>query len=287
MKVHYECLTCMATQCQRIAEMATQDLELRKKAMFLAAKLIAREYHENAIPAIAGSLVFLELYKFLGNDDPFKKYKERSNAIARDVVKLLKEKLDIDFKTAVKLAIIGNVIDFSVGFSPEKLEEEVEKMLSEELYIDESDELLREIKRARSILYLTDNVGEHHFDAILLEKIKEVSRAELYIAGKEGAIINDVTVEDLKRDGFERFGRIVSTGTRIVGVPINDVSDEFRRIFEESDIIIAKGQGNFETLSELKDERVFFLLKAKCPAVARELKVPRGALVCMRNATRR
>ncbi|ASJ16416.1 hypothetical protein A3L04_04660 [Thermococcus chitonophagus] len=283
MKVHYECFTCMANQCKKIVEMATEDLEKRRNAMFLAAKAIAREYHEDAIPAIAGSKVFLELYKFLKNDDPFREYKEKSREVAKKVVSLLRNRLEIDVKTAIKLSIIGNIIDFSVGFSPEDLERQVEEMLKEDLYVDESNELTERIKEAEVILYLTDNVGEHYFDSILLEKIREISKAEIYIAGKEGPIINDVTVEDLKRDGFERFGKIISTGTRVVGVPLDEISEEFREIFEKADVIIAKGQGNFETLSEIKDERVFFLLKAKCPAVARGLGVPQGALVCKRN----
>lgn len=283
MKVHYECFTCIANQCKKIVEMGTEDLEKRKRAMFLAAKTVAREYHEDAIPAIAGSKVFLELYRFLENDDPFREYKEKSRKVAEKVVKLLRDRLDISIKTAIKLAIIGNIIDFSVGFSPEDLERQVEDMLKEGLYMDESEELIESVKRAKVILYLTDNVGEHYFDAILLEKIKEISSAEIYIAGKEGPIINDVTVEDLRRDGFEKFGKIISTGTRIVGVPLDKISEEFREIFKKADIIIAKGQGNFETLSEIKDGRVFFLLKAKCPAVARGLGVPQGALVCKRN----
>ncbi|AEC51079.1 hypothetical protein PNA2_0162 [Pyrococcus sp. NA2] len=280
MRVHYECLTCMATQCQKIVEFATEDLEKRKEAMIFAAKLLAREYRKDAIPAIAGSLIFLELYEFLKNDDPFKEYKQKSERNAKKVVEILRERLKIDFKLAVKLAIIGNVIDFSVGFSPDELEREVEKMLKEELYIDDREELLKEIKKAKNVLYLTDNVGEHYFDAILVEKIKEVSEAKVYIAGKEGPIINDATIEDLRRAGFEN---VISTGTRIVGVPLNMVSEEFREVFEKADVIIAKGQGNFETLSELEDERIFFLLKAKCSAVARELNVPRGSLICARN----
>ncbi|AFK23035.1 damage-control phosphatase [Pyrococcus sp. ST04] len=283
MKVHYECLTCMANQCQKIAEMATNDLNLRREAMFLSARLLAREYHRDAIPAIAGSLIFLELYRFLGNDDPFREYKEKSRNIAKKVVEILRKKLLIDWKTAIKLAIIGNVIDFSVGFSPEDLEKDVEKMLYDKLYIDESEELLKTAKEAKIILYLTDNVGEHYFDMILIEKLKEVSDAEIYVAGKEGPIINDVTVEDLERDGFKEIAKVISTGTRIVGVPLGQVSEEFKEIFRRADLIIAKGQGNFETLSEIKDERIFFLLKAKCPAVARELRVPQGALVCKRN----
>ncbi|MBP1910757.1 uncharacterized protein with ATP-grasp and redox domains [Thermococcus stetteri] len=281
MKIHYECFACAANQCQRIVEMGTDDLELRKKGVIEAAKLMAN-ISEDSVPAIFGSEVFLGVYKVIGNDDPFREYKELSNRLAQRVVSDL-EKERIDLRTALKLAIIGNVIDFAVGYSPEKIEDDVKEMLQEELYIDHSEELFEALKSAETLLYLTDNCGEIYFDRLFLKKLKEAfPHLEIYIAGKEGPIINDATVEDLKRAGFEEIGKVVSTGTRIVGVPLDRVSDEFRSIFENVDVIIAKGQGNFETLSKIEDERVFYLLKAKCRPIARELGVPQGAMVCIR-----
>lgn len=281
MKVHYECFACAASQCGKIVEMGTDDLELRKKGVIEAAKLMAN-ISEDSVPAIFGSEVFLGVYKVIENEDPFREYKELSNRLAEKVVEDL-EKEEINLKTALKLAIIGNVIDFAVGYSPEKIEEDVKAMLNEELYIDESEELFGALKNAKSLLYLTDNCGEIYFDRLFLKKLKEAfPHLKVYIAGKEGPIINDATVEDLKRAGFEELGEVISTGTRIVGVPLEGVSEEFRAIFENADVIIAKGQGNFETLSEINDGRAFYLLKAKCRPIARELNVPQGSMVCMR-----
>ena len=281
MKVHYECLACQVLQCQKIVEFSTEDLEKRKRSMIFSSKLFAKYFDEDSIPAVVGSEVFLELYKYLETDDPFEEYKGKSNKLAYKVVEDLKRKVKIDLKTALKLAIAGNVIDFAVGYEPEKIEEDILRMLKEELYIDESKKLFRTLKRAEILLYLTDNCGEIYFDKLLIEKIKkEFPRLKIYIAGKEGPIINDATVKDLKDAGLNEVGKIISTGTRIVGVPIDKVSKKFLEIFDRADVIIAKGQGNFETLSELRDERVFFLLKAKCKPVARELNVPQGSLLC-------
>ncbi len=282
MKVHYECFSCAANQCRRIVEMGTDDLELRKKGVIEAAKLMAN-ISEDSIPAIFGSEVFLGVYRAIGNDDPFKDYKELSNRLGEKVVEdLKKEKPDI--KTALKLAIIGNVIDFAVGYSPEKIEEDVRAMINEELYVDHSDELFEALKSANTLLYITDNCGEIYFDRLFMEEIKDTfPHLKIYVAAKEGPIINDATVEDLRKAGFEEFSEIISTGTRIVGVPLDRVSDEFREVFEGADVIISKGQGNFETLSEIKDSRIFYLLKAKCGPIARELNVVQGSLVCMRG----
>ncbi|ASJ01834.1 hypothetical protein A3L09_00450 [Thermococcus profundus] len=281
MKIHYECFSCAANQCQRIVEMGTDDPELRKKGVIEAAKLMAN-INENSVPAVFGSEVFLGVYRAINNDDPFREYKKLSNRLAEKVVKDL-EKEGISLKTALKLAIIGNVIDFAVGYSPERIEEDVRAMLNEDLHVDHSEELFEAIKNAETLLYLTDNCGEIYFDRLFIRRIKEeFPHLKIYIAGKEGPIINDATVEDLKNAGFEELGEVISTGTRIVGVPLEGVSEDFKAVFESADVIIAKGQGNFETLSEIKDKRVFYLLKAKCRPIARELGVPHGSMVCLR-----
>jgi len=283
-KIHYECFACAANQCQKIVEMGTSDLKLRKRGVIEAAKLMAR-INSDSIPAIFGSEVFLGVYGAIDNDDPFRDYKGLSNRLAeRAVSDIEKEAEKIDLKTTLKLAIIGNVIDFAVGYSPGRIAEDVEAMLGEELYVDESGDLFEELGRARNLLYLTDNCGEIYFDRFFIKKLKEAfPHLEVYVAAKEGPIINDATVEDLMKAGFDEFAEIISTGTRIVGVPLDRVSDGFREVFEKADVIIAKGQGNFETLSEVNDGRVFYLLKAKCRPIARELGVPQGSMVCLRR----
>ncbi|WP_338064612.1 ARMT1-like domain-containing protein [Thermococcus indicus] len=105
----------------------------------------------------------------------------------------------------------------------------------------------------------------------------------IYVAAKDGPIINDATVGDLLEAGFDRFAEVISTGSRLPGTPLEYASEEFRGVFNAADVIIAKGQANFETLSDLRDRRVFFLLKAKCPPIARELGVEGGSLLCVRG----
>ncbi|NJE84931.1 DUF89 domain-containing protein [Thermococcus sp. CX2] len=281
MKIHYECITCAVNQVQKIVEMSTSNLEKRREAMVFLAKQIGEFFNEDSVPATDGGMLFLELYKFLGNDDPFKEYKRRSSELARKVAK------DIgtvdDFKTAMRLAIAGNVIDFAVGYDPEKIEEDILRMAGEELYIDESDVLFRELEKARVLLYLVDNCGEIYFDRLFIETIKRLFPGlEVYVAAKEGPIINDATVEDLLEAGFDRFSHVISTGSRLPGTPLEYASENFIELFKRADVIIAKGQANFETLSELRDSRIFFLLKAKCSPIARELNVPKGSAMCIR-----
>lgn len=282
MKIHYECIACTVNQGQRIVEMSTGDLAERKRAMLFLAKKLGEYFTEDSVPATDGGELFLELYKFLGNDDPFKRYKEVSNTLARAVTERIGY-LD-DFKKALKLAIAGNLIDFAVGYTPGQMEEELLTMAEEDLYLDESEDLYIELERAKTLLYIVDNCGEIYFDRLLLELISKTFPAlDIYIAGREGPIINDATVEDLLEAGFGEIGKVLSTGSRLPGAPLGSASEEFRRAFERANVIIAKGQANFETLSDLNDPRIFFLLKAKCAPISRELGVPRGAMVCKRG----
>ena len=284
MRIHHECVACAINQCQKIVEMSLQGEKERKKAMLFSLKRAAELFSEESIPAVVGGLLFLDLYKFIGNDDPFKEYKRVSNEVARS---LLPEFEGADLRTALKLAIAGNVVDFSTGYTPERLEKDIRGVLSQELLIDHSENLFSLLEKGGKLLYLTDNCGEIYFDLLFIKTLlREFPGVEVFVGAKEGPIINDATVEDLLEAGFDEVGTVVSTGSRLPGTPLEYSSPEFRKLFRSVDVVIAKGQANFETLSGLGDGRVFFLLKAKCPAIAREIGVPIGSLLCLNLSLR-
>jgi len=284
MRVHHECVACAVNQCQKIVEMSLADENPRRDAMLFSLKRASELFSPDSVPAVVGGRLFLDLYEFIGSDDPFREYKRVSNEIARELAGHFQ---GADLKTALKLAIAGNVVDFSVGYNPEKLDEDVRQVLSEELLIDHSAELFERLERAEMLLYLVDNCGEIYFDRLFVGKLRdEFPHLRIAVAGKAGPIINDATVRDLLEAGFEGLAEVVSTGSRLPGTPLEHVSEEFLRLFRSADVIVAKGQANFETLSELNDPRVFFLLKAKCPAIAREIGVPIGSLLCLNTSLR-
>ena len=279
MRIHHECVACAINQCQKIVEMSLADEVSCRKAMLFSLKSASELFSEDSIPSVVGGLLFLDLYDFIGNNDPFENYKRVSNEVAKGLVGHFS---GADLGMALKLAIAGNVVDFSTGYNPEKLEGDIKRVLEEGLYIDHSDELFRRLKGAKTLLYLVDNCGEIYFDRLFIERLlEEFPHLRVTVAGKEGPIINDATVEDLVNAGFGELAEVISTGSRLPGTPIEHVSDEFLEVFRSVDVIIAKGQANFETLSELNDSRIFFLLKAKCPAIAREIGVPMGSLLCL------
>ncbi len=125
------------------------------------------------------------------------------------------------------------------------------------------------------MLIIGDNAGETIFDKVLIE---ELLNLEIIYAVRSGPIINDATIEDVELAGLNRQVRLISTGCDAPGVIRTECSQEFLKIFDEADIVISKGQGNYETLSE-EEREIFFLLKVKCPVIAKHIGVDSGDYV--------
>ena len=137
------------------------------------------------------------------------------------------------------------------------------------------EDFKKEGAAAESILYLADNAGEIVFDKILIEQL---GPEKIKLAVKGGPVINDATIEDVEETGLTDLVRVISNGNDAPGTILGLCSEEFRHSFEEADLIIAKGQGNYESLSDF-DKNIFFLLKAKCPVVANHLGCEVGSTV--------
>jgi uncharacterized protein with ATP-grasp and redox domains len=138
----------------------------------------------------------------------------------------------------------------------------------------------RRVRQARTILYVADNAGEIGFDAFLIDAIAALNpAAELHLAVKGSPVINDATAADARYFGLHRRVHLLDTGAGQVGTHPRHCPPAFRKIFAQADLVIAKGQANWESLEELHDPRIVFLLRAKCPLVARALGVRFGAAV--------
>jgi len=176
-------------------------------------------------------------------------------------------------ETAARLSIAGNIID--MGPNPAyDLRDEVIRVLEEPFAADDSEALRSALNEAESVLYLGDNAGETVFDRLLIEAID----APVIYAVKGHAIINDATVDDARAAGVDQVADVMSNGSDSPGTLLETCSKAFRRTYDEADLIIAKGQANYETLSE-KGARVFFLLQTKCPVIVRDVGTPVGSLV--------
>ena len=175
--------------------------------------------------------------------------------------------------TAIRIAIAGNVIDLGVGKEFNILED-MEKILIQEFAIFDFEEFKSQFEKAESILYLGDNAGESVFDKILIE---ELNKPVTYVV-RDVPVINDVTFEDAISSGLDEVAEIISSGSSAPGTILNLCNDTFLDKFNNADMIISKGQGNYEGLSNV-DRSVFFLLKAKCQVIAKNLGVKENDIV--------
>ncbi len=174
----------------------------------------------------------------------------------------------------VKIAIVGNILDFGAFTLDDDIESFIKDSLKKDLAIKDIEKFEDALKKYDNVLYLVDNTGEIVFDKILLSKIKEYG-VKITIAVKSYPILNDACMEDAVNAGLDEFGEIVEIGCGTVGYVDSEISDEFRKIFDSHEFIISKGMGNYEGLTEidLSDKEVFFLLCAKCTTISKDIGV--------------
>ncbi len=184
------------------------------------------------------------------------------------------------FYEAVKLAIAGNIIDYAAHTVPEDIELKIKELIKQPLALDHIANLQADVMGAQSILYLGDNAGEIVFDKLLLETMDH-SNVTYVVRGK--AIINDVTFEDAGQTSIDQLCNVISNGYDAPSTILEYCSEEFLKAFENADLIIAKGQGNFEGLMDVEKSKLYFLLTVKCTPIAEKLGLNVGDLVVKKS----
>ncbi|MFZ5563999.1 MAG: damage-control phosphatase ARMT1 family protein, partial [Thermodesulfobacteriota bacterium] len=220
-----------------------------------------------------------------GRDDPYREIKDFYNRFALDMYTDLKQRVrqsGAPFETAVRLAIAGNIIDFGVStdLDVSTVRNTIEDSLSGPVFGD-LESLAAAAVKAKSIVYLGDNAGEILFDRILIE---EIGPDKVIFVTRGGPVINDVTVQDAEAVGLTNCARVMDNGTDVPGTVLSECSEAFIREFERADLVISKGQGNYETLSDTgTGGKLFFLFKVKCPVVAQDIGCEMGRAVAASN----
>jgi len=222
-------------------------------------------------PVALGRELHRLLRRYLQDPDPYREikleYNRRMMDKYDDFKKLINNSSD-PFNTAVRLAIAGNVIDFG-SYHRLDVMETVDRILKAELARDDSQKLKQEIACAENVLYLGDNAGEIVFDKLLIETI---NHPNVFFAVRGAPIINDVTEKDTEMTGIDEYAKIISSGDDAPGILLESCSPEFKKMFQNADVIISKGQGNLEGLIDV-DHNIFYLLTVKCRLVAEHLGV--------------
>lgn len=277
MRVREECYECLRHLIHQACTLATEDEELRSRAEMEGLKILDEMFPSSPAPPAISSLFHRAIKRITGNPDPYRFVKDQEIKTAREVFSRIKTSYEGGLRPLLQLSVIGNAFDF---FKPQ--DDILKDILAKPHFvIDDSDRLEEDIKHhIKKVIFLADNAGEAFFDMPLIEWMR--SYVDLTYVVKGGAVQNDMTLEDLRRAGvLEKMGKLTTTGSDHVGVDLNSISEEFRKMLQASDLIFAKGMGNYETLTEVDGLRAFYLLKAKCKPVAEDLRVPLDSYVAL------
>ena len=277
MKVEAECAACIINRASAELTEATANPALRFRAMSELLRLLTKEFRPTAVPADLGTKRDRLIKRITGNNDPYKRSKRISNEKALKLLpyarKLVEEGYTQQdrFKKACLCAIVGNTIEFDIPahkFSFNSLKKSL-RDAGKDLVIDETLKIYELTKKAKSILYLTDNAGEIVFDTLLVEQLKNMG-LNVVVSVKGAPIINDATLEDSEDSGMSKIAdKVITTGTDAVGLALKEASSEFLEVYNSVDMVFAKGMGYAETLTEYKLTRPHVLLfRAKCNPVA-------------------
>ncbi|MBL0715835.1 MAG: DUF89 family protein [Desulfosarcina sp.] len=278
MKTYLDCLPCFVRQALDAARMATADEKIHVDVLRgVLAAAAGMKFDQS--PPVMGQQIHRIVKTLSGNDDPYKEVKTHFTEYAlrlypdcREAV----EQSDSPFETALRFAAAANAIDFGAVTEVEQPDSPVfiEQAMSATLF-GHVDALQQAAGSAEKILYLGDNAGEIVFDRLLIEQLP----IEKVVFAVRGApVINDATRADAIAAGITGLVTVLDNGSDAPGTVLAECSDRFRRHFDAADLVISKGQGNYETLSDV-DKKIFFILKVKCRVIARHIGYTPGSLV--------
>lgn len=277
MKLTRTCYECLGKLVCQSAELATDDDEIRAQAVKEGMKALETNFSYDEVSIVVATKIHDVIKQTTGNPDPYYLMKQREIEIARELFNEIKPKYGDGFKGLLRLAVLGNTLDFFRSFDV------IKKEMRREVHfvIDDSAQFEAKLENAGRILYLADNAGEMFFDLPLIKWMRRFATVTYVV--KAAPVQNDITLEEVKQAGLDsEIGDIMTTGTATPGIVFSLASAQFKREFELTDLIFAKGMGYYEALSELPaDDRVFYCLKAKCQPVADSLGVPLNSFVAM------
>lgn len=283
MKLNPLCIPCFYKQADIIANLMKSDDKKRFELYKGISKVIYETINPDNTPAMMATSIHRYIKDFYGVKDPFKAVKEESNKKISEFYNDFK-KIVVDSNNPIealaKLAIVGNLIDYSLfeNVNLNKIKEEYEKFNPS---IFQVEDFKRDIEKAERILYITDNSGEIVFDKVFIEYLVN-HRKKVIVVVKEEPILNDATMDDVRMLGIDKLTKVLSIGDGEVGTTYPTKNDFLNKAMRTANIIISKGQANFETLygSRLA---IYYLFVVKCKAVAEFLKVPEKSPVLFKE----
>lgn len=276
MRIQTECLHCLLRQVTDALLMTDADEKTRHEIMQHELELLSDHTSYASPPHIAGPMHKC-VREMSGCADPYYSIKEKDMATAAANISRIEEFIrgkEDKLLWSLKAAACGNTLD-SAANPGGSLGKSIEAELETDFGICDLELLREQLKTAKRVLILADNSGETFFDALLIKALGDV---EVTYAVKACPAINDATYDIALRSGIAPYANIISSGSTAPGTILDEATDEFKAIFESADVIISKGQGNYESLDDA-GRRIFYLFKVKCGVISKHFGVEMGKYV--------
>ena len=281
MSLSPDCIPCILKQALYAARIAKINDE---KIQIEMLKYVIKELNniDNIETAPELSNKIQDIVKvFSGINDPYAEEKERNLKRASKFVPYLKTYINNSYdklEQAVRVAILGNIID--LGANPDfKLEDEINRINSNNIVLDDYPLFKEKVEKAKYILYIGDNAEEAIFDKLLIEQLQ---CKNIIFVVRDSYILNDVTIDFAKKIGLNKIAKVISSGSKVAGINLKETNKTFNKYFFNAPVIIAKGQGNFETLENCGRE-IFYMFKVKCEVIAKRTGYKVGTSVLLKN----
>lgn len=281
MRTYLDCYPCVLRQAIEAARMAGATPEQEKKIVWKTLDIL-KSMPEGETPPAIGARVHQVVRQVSGSADPYHTKKQEATEKALSMLPKLRSLLDASedrLETAIRLSIAGNIIDFGPNKAYD-LWEVVKRVLEQDFAINALPNLRKRLAAVDSVLFLGDNAGESVFDLLLIETL---SKPVTYVV-RGGPVLNDVTIEDARAAGIDHAADVIDNGAEVPGTILTECSPEFVERFKAADLILAKGMGNYETLSTEKAP-IFFMMQVKCPVIGMDIGAPAGSIVLQEGRT--
>lgn len=284
MNIYLDCIPCFIRQALDSARMVTDDENIHERILRDVLDLTYKMDLRQPPPAVA-MLIHRRIRELTKVADPYRDIKISHNRLALELYYDLAPVVassENRIETAVRLAIAGNIIDLGVksSISDSSIKQTIDQALTARMDGSFFEKFDADIRDSSSILYLTDNAGEIVFDRLLIEQLP---KDKITVAVKGSAVINDAVMDDAVQAGLTNIVNVIDNGSDGPGTLLDTCSDNFLRHFENADLIISKGQGNYESLSGVEGKNIYYLLKAKCPVIAKDIGCDIGQMIFRKN----
>jgi len=281
MHTDIDCFPCFLKQTI-IALRSSRSLHVDHAAIMKEVLSVMQEADTSKPPAFTTTFIHRIIRNGLGLH-PFRELKAAYNEVALGLYPELKDKVknsEDPVHTAARLAIAGNVIDFGI-FTSIDVESSISRALEDHIAVDDYPSFREAVSGSHEILYLLDNSGEIVFDRLLIEELVEAGKMVKAVV-KGSPVLNDATLNDALQTDLTKICEVIDNGSDAIGTILEWTSPEFRKQFNIAELVISKGQGNFETLSGT-DKKTFFLFQSKCDVVSKELGLSPGSMLLKKS----